>query len=200
MNALELKQKIKSWDNNKAFFKVVALSVLITAVFFPFNLWLNPAVDPVVYEHPILLGFGFVAITLMFLVFFVGGIVFTMILLDSYLFLSPKVLDSYGRFNAHSVLRDSEVTNKMATGIHKTLKRLRLDDFTFQIDEVKKGLLFEINELKQDNKNFENRLTSLEIELEKERSLRKKYEQLLNDRTLTQTDTSSHNKFKDIDE
>ncbi len=151
MNALELKQKLKESDNHKTLLKIFGLSILVSLIIFPINYWFNPNIDPVVTEYPILLAFGFVAFVVMFALLIVGGLVSIMLLLDSYLLVSPRVLDSYGRFNAHSVLRDSEITNRMANGIHQTLKRLRLDDFTFQIDETRKGLQYQIDELKEND-------------------------------------------------
>ena len=197
MNASELKQKLNGLDNNKDFYKTIIISLLITTIFFPLNLWLNPDVDPIIYEEPILLGFGFLAITLMFLVFFVGGIVFTIFLLDGYLFLNPKFLDSIGKFNSSTIWRDDSFLDKMSYGIHtRVLKQSKkyTDPKIEELEHTNLRQQKEIDELKnnQINEKDYNRIISEQrqeiFSLNRERKQDKELiKKLLSEQSKTET-------------
>ncbi len=157
MNALELKNRIKTWDNNKTLLKISGISILITMVFFPINLWLNPNVDPIVYEYPFLLGFGFVAFVLVIMMLIVFGGIFTIMMLDSYLFFSPKILDSTGKVVSNIISRDDELLDRWTDGILSRTAKInkKYDDPKFE--EIQQGSLrqqTEIDELKQENKEL----------------------------------------------
>ena len=197
MNASELKQKLNGLDNNKDFYKTIIISLLITTIFFPLNLWLNPDVDPIIYEEPILLGFGFLAITLTFLVFFVGGIVFTIFLLDGYLFLNPKFLDSIGKFNSSTIWRDDSFLDKMSYGIHtRVLKQSKkyTDPKIEELEHTNLRQQKEIDELKnnQINEKDYNRIISEQrqeiFSLNRERKQDKELiKKLLSEQSKTET-------------
>ena len=197
MNASELKQKLNGLDNNKDFYKTIIISLLITTIFFPLNLWLNPDVDPIIYEEPILLGFGFLAITLTFLVFFVGAIVFTIFLLDGYLFLNPKFLDSIGKFNSSTIWRDDSFLDKMSYGIHtRVLKQSKkyTDPKIEELEHTNLRQQKEIDELKnnQINEKDYNRIISEQrqeiFSLNRERKQDKELiKKLLSEQSKTET-------------
>ena len=197
MNASELKQKLNGLDNNKDFYKTIIISLLITTIFFPLNLWLNPDVDPIIYEEPILLGFGFLAITLTFLVFFVGAIVFTIFLLDGYLFLNPKFLDSIGKFNSSTIWRDDSFLDKMSYGIHTRVLEQSKKYTDPKIEELEHTNLRqqkEIDELKnnQINEKDYNRIISEQrqeiFSLNRERKQDKELiKKLLSEQSKTET-------------
>lgn len=162
MNALELKTRLKTWDNNKTLFKLTAISILITVVFFPINLLLNPNVDPIVYEYPFLLGFGFVAFVLMIMIAFAGGVTFTLMMLDSYLIFSPKVLDSIGKINSNTIWRDESFLNKMSFGIHTNVLKLSKKYNDPKIEELQQGSLRQQTEIDEIKQIFQNQINELE--------------------------------------
>lgn len=139
MNALELKNRIKTWDDNKTFLKITAISILITGVFFPINLSLNPNVDPIVYEHPFLLGFGFIAFVLVVMMAFVCGSIFTLLILDSYLIFSPKILNSTRKTVSNLISKDEDLLDRWTDGIlSRTAKsNQKYDDPKFEELEKK---------------------------------------------------------------
>ena len=150
MNALALKQKVQQLDNSTTFFKLLGISVVLTAIVFPLNFWFNPLVDPVVHEVPILFGLGFVAFVAMFLTFIAGGLTLTVFVLNGYLFVSPKFLNVYDRANANSILRSEHVPREMAKNIYKHILELTKNDNDPRFEELEQKYQREKNELKQE--------------------------------------------------
>lgn len=167
MNALELKNRIKTWDNNTTFLKLTAISILITGVIFPINLSLNPNVDPIVYEYPFLLGFGFVAFVLAVMVAFVCGSIFTLLILDSYLIFSPKILNSTRKTVSNLISKDEELLDRWADGIlSRTAKsNQKYDDPKFE--ELENKFERHHNERMENERLYLNHNNRLANELEK---------------------------------
>lgn len=153
MNALELKNRIKTWDNNTTLLKLTAISILITGIFFPINLSLNPNVDPIVYEYPFLLGFGFIAFVLVVMMAFVSGAIFTLMILDSYLIFSPKILDSTRKTVSNLISKDEDLLDRWTDGIlSRTAKsNQKYDDPKFEELESKYE---RFNNDRNDNERF----------------------------------------------
>lgn len=159
MNVLEIKQKIRQFDNKTTFVKLLAIATLFTAIIFPINLWLNPNVDPIVFTHPIFLGFGFVALVVAVMMVIVSGIILTLLVLDGYLTLSPRFLDSLGKINAFTLSRDESFLDRLSYGIHTRTLALSKNHNDPKVEELEQGSIRqqkEIDELKQENESLKS--------------------------------------------
>ena len=143
ISALELKTKIEDLDKKTSLLKfIIRFGVIPALIAFPITYVLNPNIDPVVRNSPLLLGFGFFAFIAMFLTFAIGGLVMIHLAISSYL--------AYRRFNATSILVDDFVPRELAKRIDVHIfERLRTK-FEPIFDEIKAGLRHEISESKKE--------------------------------------------------